>query len=109
MQKIFVLGLNYDIGYEFGNNSNHNIIGGKLLKENNYQYWQEVYYHGQSECKYKSLYNVFHMVCQSSLTIPIYSKLSFSYPCCVSTNISSLKKIVSFCNAVYYNIIPPYI
>ena len=56
LQELFVLGLNHDIGYEFGNNSNHNIIGGKLLKENNYQYWQEEYYHGQAECKYKSLY-----------------------------------------------------
>lgn len=56
LQELFVLGLNHDIGYEFGNNSNHNIIGGKLLKENNYKYWQEVYYHGQIECEYKSLY-----------------------------------------------------
>lgn len=38
LQELFVLGLNHDIGYEFGNNSNHNIIGGKLLKENNYKY-----------------------------------------------------------------------
>lgn len=56
IQELFVLGLNHDIGYEFGNNSNHNVIGGKLLKENDYKYWQEVYYHGQTECKYKSLY-----------------------------------------------------
>ena len=56
LQKLFVLGLNHDIGYEFGNNLNHNIVGGKLLKENDYKYWQEVYYHGQPECKYKSLY-----------------------------------------------------
>ena len=26
------------------------------LKQNNYKYWQEVYYHGQIECEYKSLY-----------------------------------------------------
>ena len=26
LQKLFVLGLNHDIGYEFGNNLNHNII-----------------------------------------------------------------------------------
>lgn len=56
LQELFVLGLNHDIGYEFGNNSNHNAIGGKILKENNYKYWQEVYYHGQTECKYNSLY-----------------------------------------------------
>lgn len=56
LQELFVLGLNHDIGYEFGNNSNHNVIGGKILKENNYKYWQEVYYHGQIECEYKSLY-----------------------------------------------------
>lgn len=56
LQELFVLGLNHDIGYEFGNNSNHNVVGGKILKENNYKYWQEVYYHGQIECEYKSLY-----------------------------------------------------
>ena len=35
LQELFVLGLNHDIGYEFGNNSNHNVVGGKILKENN--------------------------------------------------------------------------
>ena len=56
LQDLFVLGLNHDIGYEFGNNENHRIIGGKILKQSNYKYWQEVYYHGEVESEYSSLY-----------------------------------------------------
>lgn len=55
-QELFVLGLNHDIGYEYGENTNHNIIGGNILKESNYKYWKEVYYHGNSDSSYKSLY-----------------------------------------------------
>ena len=29
LQDLFVLGFNHDIGYEYGNNSNHGRIGGK--------------------------------------------------------------------------------
>ena len=46
LQELFTLGYNHDIGYEFENNENHRIIGGNILKSNNYKYWQEVYYHG---------------------------------------------------------------
>ena len=56
LQELFVLVFNHDIGYEFGNNENHRIIGGNILKHNNYKYWQEVYYHGEIECEYSSLY-----------------------------------------------------
>ena len=31
--EMFVLGINHDIGYKFGNNSNYNIIVGRILKE----------------------------------------------------------------------------
>ena len=56
LQELFLLGYNHDIGYEFGNNENHRIIGGNILKQSNYKYWQEVYYHGEIECEYSSLY-----------------------------------------------------
>lgn len=56
LQDLFVLGLNHDIGYEFGENSNHAIIGGDILKRNNYKYWHEVLYHGQVDNEYKSIF-----------------------------------------------------
>ena len=56
LKDLFMLGYNHDIGYEFGTNENHNVMGANILKQNNYKYWQEVYYHGQIECEYKSLY-----------------------------------------------------
>ena len=56
LQELFLLGYNHDIGYEFGNNENHRIIGGKIFKQSNYKYWQEVYYHGEVESEYSSLY-----------------------------------------------------
>ena len=54
--ELFLLGYIHDIGYLFGTNENHNVIGGNILKDNNYKYWQEVYYHGVPDSKYKSLY-----------------------------------------------------
>ena len=56
LQELFLLGYNHDIGYEFGNNENHRIIDGKILKQSNNKYWQEVYYHGEVESEYSSLY-----------------------------------------------------
>lgn len=56
LQDLFLLGYLHDIGYQFGNNDNHNIIGGILLKDSNYKYWKEVYYHGIPNSEYKSLY-----------------------------------------------------
>ena len=56
LQELFLLGYLHDIGYEFGINDNHNVIGGNLLKGSNYKYWQEVYYHGIPNSEYKSLY-----------------------------------------------------
>ena len=56
LQELFVLGYNHDIGYEFGNNENHRIVGGNILKANNYKYWQEVYYHGEVDIEYNSMY-----------------------------------------------------
>ena len=56
LQDLFVLGLNHDIGYEYGENSNHGHIGGEILKRNNYKYWQEIYYHGDVSTEYTSLF-----------------------------------------------------
>ena len=56
MQDLFVLGFNHDIGYEYGNNSNHEHIGGEILKRSNYKYWKEIYYHGDINSEYTSLF-----------------------------------------------------
>lgn len=57
LQELFVLGFNHDIGYEFTNKGlNHNVIGGNILKESGYKFWQEVYNHGNPNSNYSSLY-----------------------------------------------------
>lgn len=56
LNELFILGYNHDIGYEFGNNENHRIIGGNILRTNNYKYWKEVYYHGEITPNYSSIY-----------------------------------------------------
>lgn len=56
LQELFILGYNHDIGYQFGDNSNHNIVGGILLRNTGYRYWKEVFYHGQVNIEYESLY-----------------------------------------------------
>src|SRR5574344_2015919 len=56
LKELFVLGFLHDIGYEFGNNSNHNLIGSNILKNDGYKYWKEIYYHGKIQKTYKSVY-----------------------------------------------------
>lgn len=56
LKDLYVLGFNHDIGYEYKNNSNHAHIGGEILKRNNYKYWKEIYYHGDINAKYTSLF-----------------------------------------------------
>ena len=56
LQDLFVLGLNHDIGYEFTTNEGHEHIGGEILKRNNYKYWKEIYYHGNINNKYSSVF-----------------------------------------------------
>ena len=53
-EEMFVLGLLHDIGYEFGDNTNHNYIGGQVLERQNYKYFNEVKYHGVCDSKYQS-------------------------------------------------------
>ena len=56
-QELFTLGFVHDIGYEYPNdNYQHNVIGGEMLKESGYKYWEEVYYHGNPNTSYESLY-----------------------------------------------------
>jgi hypothetical protein len=56
LNDLFLLGYLHDIGYQYGDNTNHNTTGGLLLKNNNYKHWKEVYYHGIPDSEYKSLY-----------------------------------------------------
>ena len=56
LKDLFVLGFNHDIGYKYGDNSQHAQIGGEILKRNNYKYWKEVYYHGDINSEYTSLF-----------------------------------------------------
>lgn len=57
IENCFAIGFNHDIGYEFTPNGvNHNVIGGNILKNNGFKYWQEVYYHGENDTEYDSLY-----------------------------------------------------
>ena len=56
LQELFILRINHDIGYEFGDNSNYNEIGGAILKENGYKHWKEVYYHGKVNISFNSQY-----------------------------------------------------
>ena len=54
-EAMFTLGMLHDIGYEFGEHSNHNEIGSHILKQQNYKYYNEILWHGAPNCDYKSL------------------------------------------------------
>lgn len=57
IKNCFIIGFNHDIGYEFEPSGiEHNRIGGEILKQNGFKYWQEVYYHGIVNAEYKSMY-----------------------------------------------------
>lgn len=57
IKNCFIIGFPHDIGYEFTENGiDHNIIGGEILKNNNFKYWKEIYYHGETDIEYESLY-----------------------------------------------------
>ena len=54
-QEMFLLGYLHDIGYEFSSvQTEHNKIGGEMLKASSYRYWKEVYYHGEVQDEYWS-------------------------------------------------------
>lgn len=57
IKNCFIIGYNHDVGYEFTMDGiNHNIIGGKILKNSDFKYWKEIYYHGEINIEYKSVY-----------------------------------------------------
>ena len=56
LNDLFTLGIVHDMGYEFGPGNEHQKLGGLVLKENGYRYWQEVYYHGLIQNEYSSLF-----------------------------------------------------
>ena len=54
-KEAFILGYLHDIGYEFtGDQTQHSIVGGKILRDQNYRYWREVYYHSRVQYEYTS-------------------------------------------------------
>lgn len=54
-EEMYTLGLLHDIGYEFiERQEDRSVIGGTILKAQDYKYWKEVYYHGFPDCKYHS-------------------------------------------------------
>lgn len=57
LKQLFLIGYNHDIGYEFTKNKiDHNKIGGLILKQSGFKYWKEIYYHGNPNTNYHSLY-----------------------------------------------------
>ena len=54
-EEMFTLGMLHDIGYEFGENNEHNFVGFQILDKQNYKYAKEVLYHGKPNSKYQSL------------------------------------------------------
>ena len=57
IKDCFMIGYNHDIGYEFTKDKlQHNKIGGNILRLSGFKYWKEVYYHGEVESNYESLY-----------------------------------------------------
>ena len=56
IQELFLLGFVHDIGYRFDVDNKHGVIGGEMLKNSNYKYWKEVYYHGDINSEYASMF-----------------------------------------------------
>lgn len=54
-EAMFTLGMLHDIGYEFGENSDHNFVGFQILDKQNYKYAKEVLYHGKPNSEYQSV------------------------------------------------------
>ena len=53
--EAFILGMLHDIGYEFvDEQQEHASAGGRMLKEQGYKYWEEVFYHGIPQDQYDS-------------------------------------------------------
>lgn len=69
-EDMFLLGVMHDLGYEFmESNASHAAVGGKILKRNNYQYWQEVALHGDETVENMSD-ELFILNCADMMTGP---------------------------------------
>ena len=55
LKELYVIGINHDIGYEF-DKDNHGICGANILKDMGFKYYNEIYYHGEIDIDYNSLY-----------------------------------------------------
>ena len=53
LTDLFTIGYNHDIGYEFSNSTgkDHGKIGGFILKQTGFKFWEEIYYHGEPNIK----------------------------------------------------------
>lgn len=53
--EAFILGILHDIGYEFSEKQqDHANRGGRILKEQGYRFWKEIYFHGIPQKEYDS-------------------------------------------------------
>lgn len=69
-EDMFLLGVMHDLGYEFmESNASHAAVGGKILKRNNYQYWQEVALHADETVENMSD-ELFILNCADMMTGP---------------------------------------
>ena len=53
---MFILWYLHDIGKQFGYTADHAERWWEILRRSDYKYWQEVYYHGETDIQYHSLY-----------------------------------------------------
>lgn len=52
---MYLLGLVHDMGYVHTDSMlEHPVVGGNILKEKGYRYWEEVYNHGRADVDYES-------------------------------------------------------
>ncbi|MBR2391553.1 MAG: HD domain-containing protein [Clostridia bacterium] len=54
-EEMFTLGLVHDIGFEFGDSSEHHVIGAQIMESQGYKYVNEILYHGFPDVEYHSL------------------------------------------------------
>lgn len=57
LSNCFLIGYLHDVGYELApDGRNHNKVGGEWLKKSGFKFWREVYYHGEVNPNYQSIY-----------------------------------------------------
>lgn len=54
-RSMYILGFLHDVGYAFSSDqSQHEELGGELLRNNGYEHWREIFYHGNPDSLYES-------------------------------------------------------